>query len=155
MDNSGIIQRFYTAFSNHDAAGMAQCYHPEVEFCDPAFGILKGAQVNSMWEMLISRSNGNLKVSVANIASDADTGSADWTAEYLFSKTGRKVVNRVNAKFRFKDGLIIYHLDNFDFWKWSQQALGVTGFLFGWTPFLRNKVRKQARAALEKYSASN
>jgi ketosteroid isomerase-like protein len=47
--------RFYTAFSNRDAAGMAQCYHPEVVFSDPVFEQLNYKQVCAMWAMLISR----------------------------------------------------------------------------------------------------
>ena len=35
--------------------------------------------------------------------------------------------------------------DRFDFWKWSRQALGLPGWLLGWSSALRAKV--QARAA--------
>jgi hypothetical protein len=30
--------------------------------------------------------------------------------------------------------------DDFDIWKWSKQALGLTGYLFGWTGFMQNKI---------------
>jgi hypothetical protein len=30
--------------------------------------------------------------------------------------------------FNFKNGLIIKHVDEFDLYKWSKQAFGVTGF---------------------------
>ena len=54
-------------------------------------------------------------------------GSADWTADYLFSKTGRQVFNEIHAEFEFKDGKIFRHHDTFDIWKWSRQALGISG----------------------------
>jgi len=34
---------------------------------------------------------------------------------------------------------------------WSKQALGTTGLLLGWTPFVRNKIRRTAMENLEKY----
>jgi hypothetical protein len=38
------------------------------------------------------------------------------------------VVNTIAAQFQFKNGLIIKHVDEFDLYKWSKQAFGVTGF---------------------------
>ncbi|MFY8063069.1 MAG: nuclear transport factor 2 family protein, partial [Usitatibacteraceae bacterium] len=35
--NEQCIRRFYAAFANRDADGMAACYHPEIAFSDPAF----------------------------------------------------------------------------------------------------------------------
>lgn len=151
MDHSQTIRDFYTAFANLDAELMSRFYHPEAEFSDPAFGKLHGRQVSSMWKMLVERSKGNLKISYSNIQSDGDTGSANWTAEYTFSKTGRKVVNKIYAEFLFKDNLIVKHSDHFNFWDWSKQALGIKGLLLGWTGIVQGKVREQARLALENY----
>ncbi|MCK5103475.1 MAG: nuclear transport factor 2 family protein [Cyclobacteriaceae bacterium] len=36
-----IIEKFYKAFENLDAEGMIACYHKEIEFEDPAFGIFR------------------------------------------------------------------------------------------------------------------
>jgi hypothetical protein len=64
------------------------------------------------------------------------------------------VVNDIHAELRFnEDGLINDHRDNFDFWKWSRQALGPTGLLLGWNPIVRNKVRQQAGAELDRFTA--
>jgi len=65
------------------------------------------------------------------------------------------VVNEVRARFRFADGLIAEHRDDFDFHRWSRQALGASGLLLGWTPFLRAAVRKRSRAALEEFMAED
>jgi hypothetical protein len=62
-----------------------------------------------------------------------------------------KVVNRISAQFYFQDGLIIRHTDDFDIWKWSKQALGLTGYLFGWTGFMQNKIHTNAILSLRKY----
>lgn len=78
-------------------------------------------------------------------------GNARWQAWYTFSATGRHVHNVIDAAFRFRDGLIIEHRDRFSFWRWARQALGPTGLLLGWTPFLRAKVMRTARAGLDAY----
>ena len=84
---------------------------------------------------------------------DAQVGSAHWRAHYTFSQTGRAVVNDVRATMRFADGLIADHVDAFDFHRWARQALGTRGLLLGWTPLLRNAVRRRARAGLDEYLA--
>ena len=45
--------------------------------------------------------------------------------------------------------MIARHTDRFSFWRWSRQALGPVGLWLGWTPFLRAKVRANARAGLK------
>jgi hypothetical protein len=49
--------------------------------------------------------------------------------------------------------LIASHDDYFSFYRWSRQALGVSGLLLGWTPLLKRKVRQQAAAGLAKFRA--
>jgi ketosteroid isomerase-like protein len=148
--NAALIHRFYDSFAALDAAGMQACYHPDVVFRDPAFGELRGAQAGAMWAMLTGRAS-DLQVSATDVQADDVRGRAHWDAHYTFGQTGRKVLNRIDAEFEFRDGLIVRHTDTFDFWAWARQALGPTGLLLGWTPVLRNKVRSTARAGLEKY----
>lgn len=152
MENERIIRQFYESFARHDADAMVECYADEVEFSDPAFGSLKGADAKNMWRMLVERGGGNIKIEFSNVHADAQKGSADWTADYLFSKTGRKVINEIHAAFEFKDGKIIRHTDTFDIWKWSRQALGPVGLLFGWSSALQNKIRQNAHQSLREYS---
>ncbi|PIF34761.1 SnoaL-like protein [Flavobacterium sp. 9] len=152
--NEALITKFYTAFANADAKTMAECYHPKVHFIDPAFGLLKEEQVSKMWEMLLIKSKGNLKIEFSNVKADEFAGSANWVATYNFSKTNRNVINRIAAEFSFQDGLIIKHTDNFDVWKWSKQAFGPTGYLLGWTGFFQKKVQQQALSSLRKFEES-
>lgn len=150
--NETTIINFYTAFANADASKMCECYHPNIQFRDPAFGLLKGNEVCQMWKMLIEKSNGSLKINYSEIKANEQYGSAFWTATYNFSKTNQKVSNSISSKFHFHDGLIIKHTDDFDIWKWSKQALGIKGFLLGWTGFMQKKIQEQARMTLKKYS---
>ena len=152
--NENLIAKFYTAFANADAKTMSECYHPNVHFIDPAFSLLKENQVSKMWEMLILKSKGNIKIEFSDIKADEFTGSARWVATYNFSKTNRKVVNKISAEFVFQDGLIIKHTDNFDVWKWSKQAFGIKGYLLGWTGFFQGKIQEQALSSLKKFQES-
>lgn len=148
--NAQLLTDFYSAFQRRDAQAMAACYHPDAEFSDPAFPGLRHARVTSMWTMLCERGK-DLELTFRDIQADDRTGSAHWDARYTFSATGRKVLNRIDATFEFKDGKILRHTDRFDFWAWSRQALGPVGMVLGWSPFLRNKVKAQAGAALDKF----
>lgn len=151
MENEQLIRHFYESFARGDADEMIACYADDVEFSDPAFGELTGTDAKNMWKMLVERAGGNIKIEYKNIKADAQKGSADWTADYLFSKTGRRVFNEIHAEFEFKDGKIVRHDDTFDIWKWSRQALGISGLLLGWSSFLQNKIRQNARASLREY----
>lgn len=153
MENEQIIRHFYEAFARSDADGMIECYADEIEFSDPAFGLLKSADAKNMWKMLVERAKGNIRIEFFNVQADARKGSADWTADYFFSKTGRQVFNEIHAEFEFRDGKIFRHTDAFDIWKWSRQALGTSGLLLGWSSFMQNKIRQNARESLREYSA--
>ena len=82
-------------------------------------------------------------------------GRARWVARYDFSATGRKVVNVVDSRFTFKDGLILDERDDFSFWNWSRQALGPTGLFLGWMPRLLQTVQEKANANLGRFLASH
>jgi len=152
MENERLIREFYESFARNDADGMIACYADEIEFSDPAFGVLNGADAKNMWKMLVERGQGNIKIEFKNVRADAQKGAADWTARYLFSKTGRQVFNEIHAEFELKDGKIFRHRDTFDVWKWSRQALGLSGLLLGWSSFLQNKIQQNARQSLREYS---
>ncbi|SDH96855.1 Ketosteroid isomerase-related protein [Pseudomonas flavescens] len=151
--NADVITRFYQAFQQLDAERMVGCYAPGVSFSDPAFGTLTGDDAADMWRMLTTRAK-NFSLTFSDVQADANGGSANWVATYLFSQTGRTVVNRIQASFVIRDGLIVEHRDQFDMWRWSAQALGFQGLLIGWTPLLKNTVRRQARNALRQFQAA-
>ncbi|HKP75133.1 MAG TPA: nuclear transport factor 2 family protein [Longimicrobiaceae bacterium] len=152
--NEALIARLYTCFQARDAAGMKACYHPDAVFSDPVFGRLEGEQVTAMWAMLCERA-ADLRIDVSDVTADDASGQAHWDARYTFSQTGRKVLNRIDAEFGFRDGLIARHDDRFSFWRWSRQALGPIGLALGWTPLLRARVGANARKGLAAYMRRN
>ena len=152
--NDQIIQKFYTAFQQLDYTTMQQCYSTQPIFNDAVFGILQGDEVGAMWEMLCRNAKDfSLQFSDIQLL-DEEYASCRWTAMYTFSKTGRRVTNHVKAHLRIQDGLITEHTDQFNFHKWSRQALGLSGLLLGWSGYLQNKVRANAKKSLEKFMAN-
>ena len=148
-----LITIFYSHFQQGNWKGMLGCYHEEVFFYDPVFGNLEGRQVRAMWEMLLSGAQG-LQLSFDHVEAADGYGSCDWVASYIYTPTGKKVVNKARAHFFFSDGKIAEHQDDFNLWKWSSQALGMKGFLFGWTSTWQNEVRNKARRSLDKFIAA-
>ncbi|MEP7180563.1 MAG: nuclear transport factor 2 family protein [Betaproteobacteria bacterium] len=150
--NAVLIARFYEALGRHDADAMVACYHPKVTFSDPVFTQLDAAGVAAMWRMLCERGH-DLAIQVSDIAADATSGHAQWVATYTYTATGRRVVNRIDAEFLFRDGLICRHRDRFDLHNWLRQALGVKGALLGWVPAVQRATRAQAAKALAAWRA--
>jgi ketosteroid isomerase-like protein len=154
--NAQTIQTFYTSFQNLDPEGMKKCYHADVEFSDPVFPFLKGKEAGAMWTMLannLKKNKGDWRCEVSNINATDITGSCRWEAHYTFSGTGQPVHNIIDAQFQFKDGLIIRHVDSFDFYRWARMAFGMKGIILGWTPFFKSKVQATVQGLLAKAMA--
>ena len=159
-DPAATIHRFYEAFARLDADAMAACYAADASFEDPVFRLQGRREIAGMWSMLCEAARrdgtGTWRLSHDQVSAAAGLGVAHWHARYRFSATGRLVENHIAARLRFDAaGRIIEHRDSFDFWRWARQALGVPGLLLGWTPYLRGKVRAQARRRLERHLADS
>ena len=104
-----------------------------------------------MWEMLC-RNAKDFSLTFSDIQLlDEEYATCRWTAVYTFSKTGRRVTNNIKAHLRIQNGLITEHTDQFNFHRWSRQALGLPGLLLGWSGYLKNKVKANARKNLERF----
>lgn len=151
--NHALIERFYAALNAHDAAPMVAAYRDDATFSDPVFPQLDAAGVRAMWSMFCAP-GADLQVEASGIEANDTDGRAHWVANYTFSATKRHVENRIDARFTFKDGRILTHVDTFDMWRWSRQALGAPGLLLGWSPLVKNKVRALAGKALHKFQTT-
>ena len=152
-ENAKIVDKFYTAFNKGDAATMNDCYAKDISFSDSVFPDLKGDEARAMWTML-TKSSKNFSLTY-KIESITDTEARIyWEAHYDFSKTGRRVINRIQGYMKFQNGKIVEHRDVFALHTWAKQALGLPGLLLGWTPFMQNKIRATAADNLAKFRAA-
>lgn len=149
-----LLTRFFEAMAARDAEAMGACYHDDAVFMDPVFGRLTAGEARAMWRMLLGRSRG-LDLAFEVRHADEGSGSAHWEPRYTFSKTGRAVHNVIESQFGFHEGLILAHRDRFDLWRWSRQALGATGVLLGWSPLIQDRIRAEARRALDGFMSGD
>lgn len=150
-----LITKFYSAFKHSDSKTMIDCYHPEVEFSDPGFPLLKGKQVFAMWAFFCQRKTDPKSRSFSQVRADKSGATAHWEAQYIFPGTKRFVHNKINARFLFRDGKIIHHVDTFDFWKWSRMAFGPIGLVCGWSHTFQRALQKKVRRVLDDFIAQH
>jgi len=158
--NEATIQRLYTAFAALDARAMSACYASSACFDDPGFRLNGRRQISGMWHMLCDAARDNARedwqLTFSQVQANALSGQAQWEAKYRFSRTRRLVHNRVTSRFSFsQQGLIESQVDDFDLWRWSRQAIGLGGYVLGWTPFFRTQMRRQTHEALGRYMAKH
>ncbi len=155
MNNEQVVHRFYQAFQKLDYKTMQDCYRLDVVFSDPVFGLLQNGEPQAMWQMLCTRATefsltyGKIKLI------DDEYASCEWVATYLFSASKRKIINKITAHVRIVDGKIIEHTDQFNLYRWARQAFGFSGILLGWTSWMQNKIRHNARASLKNFIKNN
>jgi hypothetical protein len=156
------VARFYAAFARLEPVAMAALYAEGVRFRDEAFALDGRAATMAMWTMLCEGVRGQgaagmqawkLEASaIRTDAADPRVVHAHWDVNYRFGATGRLVLNRIDARFVFDDqGRVVEHVDRFDFWRWSRQALGAPGVLLGWSPWLKAQVAARAAAQLARW----
>jgi ketosteroid isomerase-like protein len=149
--NEDLVRGFYTAFQQLDPVKMNSYYSDDIVFFDPVFDLLHGYQAKAMWEMLCKNAK-DFSLEFSNITDLGDDYyTCNWTATYTFSKTGRKVVNKIKAHMRMADGRIVEHSDAFSLHAWSRQAFGAIGWLLGWNRLFQTKIKNQAKRNLLKY----
>ena len=147
-----LLEQFYRAFQKRDGDAMARCYAADARFSDPVFTDLHGDEPGAMWRMLCGRAT-DLTLDFDVLEADDQRGKARWVARYTFTKTGLPVENHVSSEFEFRDGKIARQRDAFPFWRWSRMALGPSGMLLGWSPVVKNAVRREAARSLAAFRA--
>jgi hypothetical protein len=155
LNNEQLIENFYNAFQKLDDKSMVSNYADDIVFFDPVFSLLEGDEVRAMWKMLCKNAK-DFSLTYSNIIHlDEEYSTCQWIATYAFSKTGRKVINKGKAHMKFANGKIIEHSDVFSVYKWSKQAFGIVGLLFGWNSYFQNRIKKQARKNLRNFILNN
>jgi ketosteroid isomerase-like protein len=145
--NAELLTAFYSSFAAGDHQAMAASYADDATFSDPIFPNLDADGARAMWRLFCT-SDTHINVTFSGVQADDTTGSARWEAIYKFPRTGRPIHNKIASSFAFRDGLIVRHRDQFDFYRWTRMALGPLGAALGWTPILRSQVRAQSAKLL-------
>lgn len=152
--NEQLIKDFYSHLNQKNHQKMAEAYTENATFKDELF-LLKGIEVKAMWRMLCEASSQDFRIECKKVQADDQKGTAEWEAFYTFSRTGKKVHNKLKSTFEFRDGKIHVQEDIFNFWSWSSQAFGIVGLLMGWTSGFRNKIKETINQSLQKFIEKN
>lgn len=131
---------------------MASMYSGTATFRDPVFH-LRGREIGSMWIGLLGRAK-EFSVSYTIAQAGAGRGVVEWTARYLFGGR-RPVVNVILSELDLEDGKIVSQTDRFDFPRWSSQALGTPGKLFGRFGWFQRAVSRKAGRGLRLSSTAD
>jgi ketosteroid isomerase-like protein len=123
--NMELVRSYYSAYESGDFKTMQGIYASNITFQDPVFGSLDSDQTRAMVEMLASDAK-NLRFTLSGFDISENEGTVDWVAEYTFKPTpmgpSNSVVNQGHATFRFENGQIVSHVDEFDLRSWIAQA---------------------------------
>lgn len=141
-----LIKQFLAAYQSLDHNAMAACYGESAQFSDIAFRLQGRKQIHAMWHMICV--NG-IEVEVTDVKEHAGEVHARIVDTYVFSDTGRPVVNSILCRFQCRDGLILQQIDECDPLLWARQAFGgVKGEVAGRVGLLR---RSAASKKLQRF----
>ncbi|MCL4203296.1 MAG: nuclear transport factor 2 family protein [Pirellulaceae bacterium] len=147
---SELIEQLLSSYQALDHAAMAACYHDEAVFSDIAFRLDGKRRIHAMWHMICEK---GIDVHVESVETDGDVVRARLVDTYVFSDTGRTVVNKIESAFEFRDGLIATHRDACDALDWARQAFG------GWKGEIAGRIglirRRAARKKMRSFIASH
>lgn len=123
-----LLRRLFDCLNAHDHEGMAACYHEQATFRDIAFTLKGRIQIHAMWDMICSPdaagTPSDIVVTVEDVSANHATGKARIVDDYTLRSTKRKVHNRIESSFEFRDGLIFRQIDSCDAVDWAKQAFG-------------------------------
>ena len=132
---------------------MAAAYHPDATFSDPVFPRSRPRRHRGdVGDALRARDRPHDRT-LGDLRRRRERAAPTGIATYTYTATKRRVVNRIDATFAFRDGLILRHDDRFSLYRWMRQAFGLNGVLAGWLPPVQRAVRAQAAKALAAYRA--
>ena len=152
--SEALLHRWFDALARLDAEAMAACYHPSASFTDPLFPDLRGERVAWRWRMLAGGA-ADMRLSYDILAGDDRKATVRWRARWRLCGSGRVVSNEVRSTFTFWDGCIVRQVDEFGFWRWSRESLGLTGLVLGWIPAVRRAAGRRALAQLDRLVAAS
>jgi len=144
IENKNVITGLYNAYKERNPELMASFYTEDASFKDEIFGEVTGQEIPKVWEVVHSTtSNFYLYFHIVNVNKNLATVNSQLS--YTFKHTGRKIDISITSIFRFENGKIRHQVDEYSLWKWASQAFGVSGFLLGWNPKFKNKIRQSAQ----------
>jgi len=140
-----------------DYEKMANLWHPEYTFADPAFPDLNTLRSRAMFHMFITNRDKSKMVVTHTTAAipgpEENTYVTTYTCDYLYGAA--PVHNEIRATIEVKDGKIWRQVDEFPLATWAKQSLGIMGSALKLVGMLDGVVKKKAAERLDGWCAKN
>ena len=143
-----LLNTFFKSLKMNEYQQLNGCCSEHVVYFDPIFGLLERNKLIGLWEMLSKNAKG-LTIDYGEIVPvDDEYYTCDWSITYYYPPTGRKVQSSIKSYFLLKEGKIEEYSNAYSIHDWSKQAIGFTGWLFGWNRFFQQSIKNKAQKAL-------
>jgi hypothetical protein len=151
MVNSELTARFFEAFKKLDYRAMNDCCAPGIIYNDPIAGILEGDVVLRYRELICTGSR-DMQLSFGPVKElDHEYISCPWSATYYFEPFQRVVRYDATAYMKMSGGLITEHSDGYRLSTWLAKNYGITGYVFGWSGYMKRKIKYHYRRLLREF----
>ncbi len=141
-----LVKQFYDALNRGDYKFVNRLYHSDARYKDEIFDF-QGAEIHALWYSA-TRPEMKLFAKLESIHEENDKVVTEWIMTYTLDVINRRISLREKGTFVFQGEKIIKHTDEYDFWSWCTQAFGIIGRALGWSVWLQNRVKKQARKSV-------
>jgi limonene-1,2-epoxide hydrolase len=141
-----IVKEFYKALDSGDYRTVNEFYHKNAHYKDEIFDF-KGLEIHALW-YTATLPDMELSAELESIREEEDAIYTEWVMSYTLDIIKRRIRLKEKGKFTFQEGKIIEHTDKYDFWTWCIQAFGIIGRALGWSNWLQNRVRSQAKKSV-------
>jgi hypothetical protein len=142
--NWSLGKSLFQAIAASDVDRVLRLYSDDAAIDNPITGHMTGEDIRLIWRNLIAKTY-NLKMDFDLRSASPSIVEADWTSDYIFIGTGRRVKHSGTTCLSFQNGRIVYQIDDFDLWHWSRQAFVPSGLFLGWTPAWRRWIQTEVR----------
>jgi len=146
-----LLNTFFKSLKHNEYHQLTDCYSDGAVYFDPIFGLLERDKLIALWEMLSKNAKGLLIEYGEVVSVDQEYYTCEWSITYQYPPTGRKVYSAIKSYFLIKDGKIEEHSNAYSIHDWSKQAIGFSGWLFGWNRFFQQSIKNKAQKALLKF----
>lgn len=145
MSATELVTRYFESMAALDIDAMARCWHKQISHSDPLFEDLRGATVRDRWAWQSSHCR-RFKLQFNLQFVDERKAQVGWRANYLFGTRPVDIVGR--TALTLWDGTIVRQVDEFQFSRWSGQAINPLWFALGRIGRMRRWQQSRLRRAL-------
>lgn len=132
---------------------LAEVIHPGIQYFDPLYAALQGADVLKLKRYEASFAGFNVKW--GDVSDEGDGYfTIPWIKEYTYPVTGRKVKVAGKSYLHLENGRVAGHSEAFSLHRWAKDAYGIAGWFLGSIFFFQRKMRREAAEKFREFAVN-